>query len=183
MRPVEVTYPEDFSGLGGNARGFPSPGTLQDLDRCTADSFWLGLLSAGSPSSAERFRGRSLAYEMSPKAETSEEQAGGFTEDKACSQADAVPRNGHGPLCSAFTQIDGKSFKDKFPRREPCLAPSRSSRRYCYTRFRLTRLDKASGDFSPLCLCSFCSLCLEHLPITPPSTTSSYTCLKAQILM
>lgn len=42
-------------------RGFPSPGTLQDFERWTADSFWLDLLSAGSPSSAERFRGRSLA--------------------------------------------------------------------------------------------------------------------------
>lgn len=57
----QVTHPEDFSGLGGNARGFPSPGTLQDLERWTAGSFWVDLLSAGSPSSAERFRGRSLA--------------------------------------------------------------------------------------------------------------------------
>lgn len=63
MRPVraEATYPEDFSGLGGNTRGFPSPGTLQDLERWTAESFWLDLLSASSPSSAERFRERSLA--------------------------------------------------------------------------------------------------------------------------
>lgn len=61
MPRAEVTYPEDFSGLGGNVRGFPSPGTLQDLERCTADSFWLDLLSTGSPSSAERFRDRSLA--------------------------------------------------------------------------------------------------------------------------
>lgn len=57
----QVTHPEDFSGLGGNVRGFPSPGTLQDLERWTAGSFWVDLLSAGSPSSAERFRGRSLA--------------------------------------------------------------------------------------------------------------------------
>lgn len=57
----QVTHPEDFSGFGGNVRGFPSPGTLQDLERWNADSFWLDLLSASSPSSAERFRGRSLA--------------------------------------------------------------------------------------------------------------------------
>lgn len=31
--------PEDFSGFGGKARGFPSPGTLQDLERWNADSF------------------------------------------------------------------------------------------------------------------------------------------------
>lgn len=54
--------PEDFSGFGGNVRGFPSPGTLQDLERCTEDSFWLDLLSVISPSSAERFRERSLAF-------------------------------------------------------------------------------------------------------------------------
>jgi hypothetical protein len=42
-------------------RGFPSPGTLQDLERWTEDSFWLDLLSTCSPSSAERFRERSLA--------------------------------------------------------------------------------------------------------------------------
>lgn len=56
------TYPEGFSGLGGKARGLPSPGTLQDLERCTADSLGWGLPSAGSPSSAERFLGRSLAW-------------------------------------------------------------------------------------------------------------------------
>lgn len=61
MPTTRVTYPEDFSGLGGNTRGFPSPGTLQDLERWTADSFWPDLLSTGSPSSAERFRERSLA--------------------------------------------------------------------------------------------------------------------------
>lgn len=70
--------PEDFSGLGGKARGFPSPGTLQDLERWTADSFWLDLLSAGSPSSAERFRGRSLAWDTSPGVDTSEGQVGGL---------------------------------------------------------------------------------------------------------
>lgn len=42
-------------------------------------------------------------------------------------------------------------------------------------------LDKASDDFAALGLCSFCSLCLEHLPVTPPSTANSYTCLKAKI--
>lgn len=62
-----MTYPEDFSGLGGNVRGFPSPGTLQDLDRWTEDSFWLDLLSVASPSSAERFRERSLAWETQTK--------------------------------------------------------------------------------------------------------------------
>lgn len=54
--------PEDFSGFGGNVRGFPNPGTLQDLERWTEDSFWLDLLSVTSPSSAERFRERSLAF-------------------------------------------------------------------------------------------------------------------------
>lgn len=48
-------------------RGFPSPGTLQDLDRWTEDSFWLDLLSVASPSSAERFRERSLAWETQTK--------------------------------------------------------------------------------------------------------------------
>lgn len=61
MPGAHVTYPEDFSGLGGNTRGLPSPGTLQDLERWITDSFWFDLLSVGSPSSAERFRERSLA--------------------------------------------------------------------------------------------------------------------------
>lgn len=61
MPRAQVTHPEGFSGFGGKARGFPSPGTLQDLDRWNADSFWLDLLSTSSPSSAERFQGRSLA--------------------------------------------------------------------------------------------------------------------------
>lgn len=48
-------------------RGFPSPGTLQDFDRWTEDSFWLDLLSVASPSSAERFRERSLAWATQKK--------------------------------------------------------------------------------------------------------------------
>lgn len=59
------THPEDLSGLGGSARGFPPrPGILQDLERCTWGSFGgAALLSAGSaPSSAERFRPLSLAW-------------------------------------------------------------------------------------------------------------------------
>ena len=57
---MQITYPEDLSGLGGSAWGLPSPGTLQDLERCI-DSFWPALPSEGSPSSAERFLERSLA--------------------------------------------------------------------------------------------------------------------------
>lgn len=58
---MQITYPEDLSGLGGSAWGLPSPGTLQDLERWITDSFWPALPSMGSPSSAERFRERSLA--------------------------------------------------------------------------------------------------------------------------
>lgn len=59
------THPEDFSGLGGSARGFPlKPGILQDLERCTWGSLaGVALLSpAGDPSSTERFRPLSLAW-------------------------------------------------------------------------------------------------------------------------
>lgn len=59
------THPEDFSGLGGSARGFPlKPGILQDLERCTWGSLGaVALLSPGGvPSSAERLRPLSLAW-------------------------------------------------------------------------------------------------------------------------
>lgn len=63
--PLAHTYPEDFSGFGGNTRGFPlTLAILHDLERCT----WASLAGVcldslcESPSSAERFRPRSLAW-------------------------------------------------------------------------------------------------------------------------
>lgn len=95
-----MTYPEDFSGLGGNVRGFPSPGTLQDLERWTEDSFWLDLLSVTSPSSAERFRERSLAWEMQMK----DEQAVRYT-GQAFTKRMQPPEPGRNPSINRKSKV------------------------------------------------------------------------------